>query len=195
MIFFVQACGSVLVPKISWGESDLCNQSKWRVLVEDIECAGGKCFMFGADLGYFKKQKYATIIFFQKVLWEDNSCEENLCQTKLPKKKMKNSDLLKKNNDLRWAIRFFFTKPIIHSSSAKYNAYFLCVLPQAWKQIFENCLFYVLLKSLTIWNSVIFRWWKPRSNRGITSHEIPMNSAFLWFSYVCVPHEGKARIS
>ena len=56
--------------------------------------------MFGADLGYFKKQKYATIIFFQKVLWEDNY-EENLCQTKLPKKKMKNSDLLQKNNDLR----------------------------------------------------------------------------------------------
>ena len=79
----------------------------------------------------------------------------------------------------------FFTKPIIHSSSAKYNAYFLCVLPQAWKQIFENCLFYVLLKSLTIWNSVIFRWWERSPKRGGTSHEISLNCAcFVIFIYM-----------
>ena len=48
-----------------------------------------------------------------------------------------------------------------------------------------NCLLYVLLIFLTILNSVIFRWWKPRSKRGSTSHEIPMNSAFFVI-FICM---------
>ena len=38
-------------------------------------------------------------------------------------------------------------------------------------------LVYVLLIFLTIWNSVIFRWWQPSPKQGGTSHEISLNCA------------------
>ena len=114
-LFFVQACGGVLVHKISWGESDLCNQSKWRVLVEDIELREESGSGFVLTWAFSKSKNMPLLFwscrFFQKVLWADNSCEENICRTKLPKKKMRNSELLQKNSDLRWAIRFFPPNP------------------------------------------------------------------------------------
>ena len=44
---------------------------------------------------------YSFILFFRKVLWEEDSCEESALRTKFPKKKMRNSELLQKNNDFR----------------------------------------------------------------------------------------------
>ena len=47
-------------------------------------------------------------------------------------------------------------------------------------------LVYVLLIFLTIWNSVIFRWWEPSPKRGGTSHKISLNCAsFVIFIYMC----------
>ena len=49
-----------------------------------------------------------------------------------------------------------------------------------------NCLFYVSLIFLTIWNSVIFRWWEPSPKRGGSFHEISLNCAcFVIFIYMC----------
>ena len=48
-----------------------------------------------------------------------------------------------------------------------------------------NCLLYVLLIFLTIWNSVIFRWWEPSPKRRGTPHEISMNSA-CFVIFICM---------
>ena len=47
-------------------------------------------------------------------------------------------------------------------------------------------LVYVLLIFLTIWNSVICRWWEPSPKRRSPSNEISMNCAcFVIFIYMC----------
>ena len=68
IFFFVQACGGVLEHKISWGESDLCNQSEWRVLVEDIELREESGSGFVLTWAFSKSKNMPLFILIRQIL-------------------------------------------------------------------------------------------------------------------------------
>ena len=76
---------------------------EWLSKIQQVE---GKKFRFCVYLScYFKEQDPGFYIFWsgkfiQKVLWEENTCEEGICRTKFLKKEMRNSDLRQEINDI-----------------------------------------------------------------------------------------------
>ena len=71
-----------------------------------IQQSGGKCFKFVSTCHAISKSKNLACIFFcsgkfiQKVLWEENFCEEGICRTRFLRKEMRNSELLQVIDDL-----------------------------------------------------------------------------------------------
>ena len=94
---------------------------EWLSKIQQVE---GKKFRFCVYLScYFKEQDPGFYIFWsgkfiQKVLWEENTCEEGICLTKFLKKEMRNSELLQLINDLRWGICFLH-----RAQNSLYTAY------------------------------------------------------------------------
>ena len=96
-------CSVTRYPEVSLILATKMN-GEWLSKIQQVE---GKNFRFCVYLScYFKEQDPGFYIFWsgkfiQKVLWEENTCEEGICRTKFLNKEMRNSDLLQLINDLR----------------------------------------------------------------------------------------------
>ena len=110
----------ILIPEVSLILATKMN-GEWLSKIQQVE---GKNFRFCVYLScYFKKQEPGFYIFWsgkfiQKVLWEENTCEEGICRTNFLKKEMRNSELLQLINDLHWGICFLH-----RAHNSHYTAY------------------------------------------------------------------------
>ena len=93
-------------PKYLTGPKIASSDQSTESVQSENTASGRKVFQVLSLLVMLLQRARTWLLFFwsgkfiQKVLWEENTCEEGICRTKFLKKEMRNSDLRQDINDI-----------------------------------------------------------------------------------------------